>query len=628
MVFNFGYEISFLFILCIFLLFYFIKPKLYLRVNVFFVILLLCEIFSVLLEAITEGGDFSLVHYPYKLFIFLECLFSLMYLARSYFLLHFFVALSEVDISGARKKIIIATHIGFVLLITAASHCFIFDLYNKFTIFFIYTFVPCLFFLLSITFIVKKKRVVGTKGSVLSILCILALIISAISSGIFNNYLPVNLVWLFTIIVFFLTFENPDNHIDTRTGFFIRHSFHSLVRENMKLHRKLYYVGFVIKNYMEKRMIYGEVQMDLGLTEIGKCLKKQFPKQKWFYLRDGHFVVICKEKEEVEAVKAFLKSRFSYIWKSESAKLYLNIAMIELSPDILIKYPENLLDGIRIAFSDAESLLDGEVLVVNQNIFDEMGRRSKVRKVLDSALQNNGIQLYLQPIIDSASRKIIAAEALSRLYDDELGIIPPVDFIELAEKNGNIEALGEQVLHKTCEFIKENDIQKLGLKWINVNLSPVQCQNNDLADRISSIANKYSVPAHHIHLEVTEESMVDVHILSRQMNNLISYGYDISLDDYGSGFSNIVRVKRFPFNNIKLDMQIVWEHFKQPDNILPSIIGVFKERGLSVTAEGVETKDMADALQNMGCTYLQGYYFSKPIPASEFIDFVKKNNLQ
>ena len=120
-----------------------------------------------------------------------------------------------------------------------------------------------------------------------------------------------------------------------------------------------YYFGFVIKNYMEKRMIYGEVQMDQGLSEIGKCLKKQFPLQKWFYLRDGHFVVICKDKQEVEEVRNFLRTRFSFIWKSEAAKLYLNIAMVELSPEISIKTSDNLLDGLRIAFSDAEALLDG-----------------------------------------------------------------------------------------------------------------------------------------------------------------------------------------------------------------------------------------------------------------------------
>ncbi|MCR5064124.1 MAG: EAL domain-containing protein [Treponema sp.] len=629
MLFNFDYTVSFLFILVIFLLFYFIKPKLSTRTNINFVILLFCEICTTLLQLITQGGDYSLVQYPYIVFIILECVFAAMFLARSFMVFYFFMSLCEVKITPIRKKILIFINIIFALLIIASSICFIFNYFDThpITIFLIFTIVPCFFYIHSLLFVIKKSKAVGARGLVSSALCIITLITAEIFSGIFDNYIPINLVWLFVIIILFLSFENPDNHIDARTGFFIRQAFHTYIRENQRLNRKSYYVGFVIKNYIEKRMIYGEVQMDQGLTEIGKCLKKHFPHHKWFYLRDGHFIVVCKDNNDADVIKKFIKDRFSFIWRSESAKLYLNIAMIELVPEISVKSSDNLLDGLRIAFADAESLVDGDVLYIDQAIFDEMGRRSKVRKVLDSALQNNEIQLYLQPIIDSKTRKIIAAEALSRLYDEELGVIPPVDFIDLAEKNGNIETLGEQILQKTCEFITNNDIQKLGLKWINVNLSPVQCQNSDLPERISAIAKRYSVSANHIHLEVTEESMIDVHILSRQMKNLISYGYDISLDDYGSGFSNIVRVKRFPFNNIKLDMGIVWEHFKQPDNILPSIVGIFKERGLSVTAEGVETKDMADALQNMGCTYLQGFYFSKPVPASEFLDLVRKQNL-
>ena len=118
--------------------------------------------------------------------------------------------------------------------------------------------------------------------------------------------------------------------------------------------------------------------------------------------------------------------------------------------------------------------------------------------------------------------------------------------------------------------------------------------------------------------------MIDTNVLNRQMQLLISHGYDFSLDDYGSGFSNIMRVKHLPFNNIKIDMQIVWEHFKSPDTFLQSAITLFTERGLTVTAEGVETKEMADALEAMGCTYLQGYYFSKPVPAQKFLELISK----
>ena len=110
------------------------------------------------------------------------------------------------------------------------------------------------------------------------------------------------------------------------------------------------------------------------------------------------------------------------------------------------------------------------------------------------------------------------------------------------------------------------------------------------------------------------------------MSILITNGYSFALDDFGSGFSNIARVKTLPFNNIKLDMSIVWDYFNAPDDMLPNIIKTFRSKGLTVTAEGVETKEMAEALEKMGCNFLQGYYFSKPVPTSKFEEVIKKFN--
>ena len=112
--------------------------------------------------------------------------------------------------------------------------------------------------------------------------------------------------------------------------------------------------------------------------------------------------------------------------------------------------------------------------------------------------------------------------------------------------------------------------------------------------------------------------MVNYAKQDRQIEGLLQCGFQISLDDYGSGFSNLHQVKKYAFSNIKLDMSIVWDYARDRDALLPALVKAFRQMGFSVTAEGIETPEMAEAMTEIGCNYLQGYYYSKPLPMDEF----------
>jgi EAL domain-containing protein (putative c-di-GMP-specific phosphodiesterase class I) len=221
-------------------------------------------------------------------------------------------------------------------------------------------------------------------------------------------------------------------------------------------------------------------------------------------------------------------------------------------------------------------------------------------------------------LLSLSSATIEGAEALVRLRDQMGKIVPPGKFIPIAEKSGHIIELGRQVLDKTCEFVSTHDMRTLGLNWINVNLSPIQCMQQDIDLQFSKIIGMHHIDPSLIHLEITEESMVDYALLRHQITSLEQRGFTFVLDDYGSGYSNLTRVKHYPFNTIKLDMEVVWDYFKDRDSLLPSIVQGFKSVGLSITAEGIESEEMAQALTNIGSDYLQGFYFSKPLPCDEF----------
>ena len=144
---------------------------------------------------------------------------------------------------------------------------------------------------------------------------------------------------------------------------------------------------------------------------------------------------------------------------------------------------------------------------------------------------------------------------------------------------------------------------------------------------MTGILKQYNLQAGQIHLEITEQSIIDYTLMKEQIDVLRRIGFHFVLDDYGSGYSNLTRVKHYPFWNIKLDMEVVWDYCKTRDTLLPHIVTAFKELGFSITAEGIETEEMADALAAIGCDYLQGYLFDKPIPVNDFVAKYMTHNL-
>ena len=166
----------------------------------------------------------------------------------------------------------------------------------------------------------------------------------------------------------------------------------------------------------------------------------------------------------------------------------------------------------------------------------------------------------------------------------------------------------------------------LGLEWINVNLSAAQFMKKDLASDFSNLIEKYNLRPSDIHLEITEAVIVDDDIMNNQIQSLRQKGFLFSLDDYGTGYSNISRLKHSPFSNVKIDMSLVWDYCDNPNLLLPMLIKAFKKTGYSLTAEGIETKEIEDTMKSIGFDYLQGMYYSPPIPMDEFIKKYTKSS--
>ena len=368
------------------------------------------------------------------------------------------------------------------------------------------------------------------------------------------------------------------------------------------------------------RDIYGLAQIEEGLSLIAKFLRKVFPKAIIFYARNGRFVVMDSYSTDYLGKSKEITERFTRPWKSQTVELYLSVGYVTYEAVNGGYSGEVLLKTMLKALDKAGRAETTEQLQVNETNLQQTEKEDRVRQCIERVIDYTGFELYLQPIIDATTGRTLGAEALSRIRDTEGNIIPPGIFIPIAETSGRINELGELVFEHTCKFIKENDLQKAGFDWINVNLSPAQFLRTDLADRYSAIVEKYGINPSLVHLEITEQATIDDGFLQRQLREMGEKGFVFVLDDYGTGYSNLSRLKKCPFASVKLDMSIVWDFCKEQDAILPNMIKALKHMGFAITAEGIEDEDMERSMKRIGCDYLQGYHYSKPVPAKEFAE--------
>jgi len=184
------------------------------------------------------------------------------------------------------------------------------------------------------------------------------------------------------------------------------------------------------------------------------------------------------------------------------------------------------------------------------------------------------------------------------------------------------------VLEEVCRFIASDEFERLGLEYIEINLSVAQCMQSTLADDILAMLEKYNVSVSQINLEITETAAnYDMSAMSENLRKLSEAGISFSLDDFGTGYSNIERVASLPLKIVKLDRTFV----NNQDNphmsvFLENFIRMFKQMEMEIVVEGIETEQMVKRFSDLHCDYIQGYYFSKPIPQRDFVEFISNNN--
>lgn len=430
------------------------------------------------------------------------------------------------------------------------------------------------------------------------------------------------------ILIAFFALENNSEMKDDISGLA---NYSSFVKDSLSLFGPRNQSAVITIKVMAPdyyRMTFGHENSNALRREIGLWLNGLTSRNvKAYYIGNGIFTFLLygEQKGAAEVLSRRIHERFQQSWKTAHLEVLVPAEVwLSYLPEN-VRSQEQLLLSVEMPANPSHKR--GSVLIADE--FRAEQRKIAVNRAITNAVRQHWFKVFYQPIYDTRVGRIRSAEALIRLTDPELGPISPEEFIKIAEQVGLINEIGLYVFREVCRFYTENHLDALGVDFIEVNLSTVQCMDEHLADKFRAILEEYHLDPCHIDLEITESAIIhNPEMMMKTVENLQQVGFTFSLDDFGTGFSNYEYIITFPLSLIKIDKSILWaaDQKKENDLVLSHTIQMGKDLNRGIVVEGVETAAQRDKLISRGVEYLQGFLYSRAVEGPQFIQFVKDFN--
>ncbi|RKJ46864.1 EAL domain-containing protein [bacterium 1XD8-76] len=413
---------------------------------------------------------------------------------------------------------------------------------------------------------------------------------------------------------------------DTLTGIYIQNMFvhqtEKMLKENpdtdfMILH-------FDIYQFQVYNSVFGRREGDKLLCHIADLLRRMAEHvEHMTYCRiEADAFGICVPAsvgDEIQKVVEYFQKDFQEYQRDYNILSNMGVFYIE---DREASIPA-MIDHARLASKECKGNYIYNYYIYTERMGEDIQEAQKIVNDMEQAMKEEQFVLYLQPKYGLTDYKLAGAEVLTRWITPDKGMVSPGKFIPIFEKNGLIMKLDFYIWEQSCKLIRSWLDRGIEPFPISINISRVSMYNPRIVEEIHELTVKYDIPPRLFQLELTESAYTDnPETIKKAMHQLQEYGHTILMDDFGSGYSSLNVLKDISVDVLKLDMKFMAasgsENQKRSESIVANVIHLAKDLELPVIAEGVEEKEQVDFLNSVGCEYVQGYYFAKPMPVEEY----------
>ena len=378
-------------------------------------------------------------------------------------------------------------------------------------------------------------------------------------------------------------------------------------------------VAFLYINISKFKIFNVRFGMEAGdalLQDIAAVLKITFPGGYIARFSDDHFIVYV-ENADLEKSLESLSEALDHL-RSET-KIKVKIGIYRVRDYSVI--PELACDLAKLSCDSIRGNPDKNV----EEYTDEIGHKLEVHEYvldhIDDAIENHYIKVYYQPVVRSISGALCGFEALARWIDPTVGFLPPSDFVPALEESRQIHKLDCYMIREICRNYREHVDANEPVVPVSFNLSIIDFIACDIGSIVEEAVEEFRVPREMINIEITESMFIqDAQRIGREIDRFHDRGYQVWMDDFGSGYSSLNLLKDFTFDELKIDMGFLSSFTQKSKDILESTVRMAKKIGIQTLAEGVETEEQFEFLRSIGCEKLQGYYFGKPMPYEESME--------
>ena len=440
-----------------------------------------------------------------------------------------------------------------------------------------------------------------------------------------SGLMVVDFATAFGILLVFIQFENPVLFLDRTTGLFSSLAYNRYVEELYSRGGEFSVVGITF----EDTPWQDNTRLSHTLAESQQLYNAflKIPGAYVFKIQENEIMLVFPDVESAQYAWGIVtdQSRQPDIdVPSHPSAYYIPDPRCVNSPIEILE----LLRHVSMSSTDSQE----EIFhVIDSAMVEQIVAERATAQMIRDALAEDRVVVYYQPIYSVAQRRFTSAEALVRIIDRDGKLVPPGAFIQVAEDTGLIIDIGKRVLEKTCQFYQSNHLGSCGLRYIEVNLSVVQCADVRLSEDFIGIMNNAQIEPCRINLEITESTSArKKQTLISHMDRMISQGVNFSLDDFGSGASNLNYIMDMPVQFVKFDKEMIQAYFSsdKAKYVVEAAMHMIHGLGLEIVAEGVETEEQYRKMEEIKINYIQGFYFSRPLPEQEFLAFLQQANVE